>query len=299
MLWQGLWLQEADCADNAGPYDADSSRAQVTIGQFDDVPLECVHAQPGVTREVFYRNERCTPHHASGDEFLPAKPVEFQPRCLVLLIEEKSRKALLDALIAAGRVLDHPIRINTTFVRPLAPDPDFDVVAMSCALGEILRQNAEADAVGQELSTAIAALKAELALKSRQVELFDETVRGLSAYRPPNSPPPPREPPPPSTPPGELASPSPPQPPQAVSFDERLQQLRAEKAAVAQQLAAKQAEQGAPCVPGPKTTCGRTHVAAPNPWIAADGTPCAGHGTHEAIEGAFCARWSSVVRSKL
>ena len=296
---QGMWLQEADCVDNAGPYDTDNSRAQVTIGQFDEMPLECVHAQPGVTREVFYRNQRCTPHHASGDEFLPAKPVEFQARCLVLLIEEKSRKALLDALIAAGRVLDHPIRINTTFVRPLAPDPDLDVASMSCALGEILRQNAEADAVGQELSTAIAALKEELTLKTRQIELFDETVRGLSAYRPPNSPPPPRPPPPPSTPPGELAPPSPPQPPQAVSFDERLQQLRAEKTAVAQQLAAKQAEQGAPCVPGPKTTCGRTRVAAPNPWIAADGTPCAGYGTHEAIEGAFCARWSSVVRSKL
>lgn len=292
-----MWLQEADCVEGAGPYDADSSRSQVTIGQFDDTPLECVHAQPGVTRELFYRNKRCTPHHASGDESIPAKPVEFQARCLVLLIEEKSRKALLDMLLAAGRALDQPLRVNMSFVSPLSPDPDLELTSTSCALGEILRQNALRDEVGQGLLTEIAMLKEELKTKSSQAELFAETVRGLSAYRPPNSPPPPRPPPPPpqpSTPPDELASPSPPVPPQEVSFDVRLQQLRVEASRTASALADRQSELGAPCVPGPKTTCGRTLAAAPNPWVAADGTHCAGYDTYETVEGAFCTRWSSV-----
>ena len=106
---QGIWLQEADCKDRASPYDTTSSRSQITIGQVEDHPRECVHAAPDVTREVLYRNKACVGHRTPNDEYAIQKPIEFQARCLVVLIEEESRKALLDMLVAAGRALNHPL----------------------------------------------------------------------------------------------------------------------------------------------------------------------------------------------
>ena len=34
-------------------------------------------------------------------------------------------------------------------------------------------------------------------------------------------------------------------------------------------------------------------TAAPNPWIAADGSLCRGYATREAMPGDYCARWDS------
>ena len=272
-----MWFQEADCADRASPYDTSSSRSQVTIGQFKDQPAECVHAQSGVTREVLYRNTKCTGERATPDEFLEQKPLEFQARCLVVLIEEKSRKALLDMLIAAGRVLDQALRIEVNFTTTISTTPNFAVAAMSCGLGSILRENAARDAIGQELDIAITDLQKRLETKTAQADLYDKTVRGLSAYRPPNAPPPPG------------AAPA------VLSFDERLAELRAEQLALSRELDAKRAELGGPCVPSPTNICGRSFAAGPNPWVAADGTKCAGHATYEALEGAFCAHWGSPV----
>ena len=106
---QGVWFQDKDCPDNASPYDSTSSRSQVAIGQMKDMAKDCVYATPEDTREMFYRNKACVGSRVSFDEFQLQKPLEFQARCMVVLIEEESRKALFDMLVAAGRVLDHPL----------------------------------------------------------------------------------------------------------------------------------------------------------------------------------------------
>lgn len=86
----------------------------ISIGQLADRPGECVHAAPDGTREMFYRNKACLGHRVPSEEYEAERPLEFQAKCMVLLIEESSRKALLDMLVAAGRILDHPLYAFTT-----------------------------------------------------------------------------------------------------------------------------------------------------------------------------------------
>ena len=86
---------------------------------------------------------------------------------------------------------------------------------------------------------------------------------------------------------------APPIPPQAVSFETRLAQLRQEQSSIENAIIEKRAEIGGPCVRSATNICGRTFAAAPNPWVAADGTRCAGYSTEEALEGSFCAHWGS------
>jgi hypothetical protein len=265
----------------------------VTIGQLKDHPQECVHAAPGTTREMLYRNKNCVGHRTPNDEYMLQKPVEFQARCMVVLIEESSRRALLDMLVASGRDLSDELRISVNYTTTLSENPNFGVASMNCAIGEIILENYKRDQIGQELKRELKELSDKLAVKEAQVELFDRTIRGLSAFMPPNSPPPPESPPLPSMPPGLLA---PPTPPRAVPFDTRLKQMRKEKSVLEDAILDKYAEIGGPCVESATQFCGRTYEAAPNPWIAADGTHCAGYRTFEAVEGSFCAHWGSPVR---
>ena len=294
---EGFWFQEKDCADGASPYDEASSRGEVAIGQLEDQPVECVHAAPYTTREMLYRNKQCVGPRTAADEGQQQKPLEFQARCVVVLIEDDSRKALFDRLLRSGRKLDEPLRINVTYTRTRSPNPDFNVASMNCAIGELIRQNHERDAVDQHLFDELEQLETQLEQKTTAVNLFAKTLRGLSAYRPPNSPPPPSPPPRDAAPPGMH---TPPFPPAAVSLPVRLQQLQAEevklqegvqeaRALIASRLPGR-------CVPSATNVCGRRRVAAPHPWRTEDGSKCIGYDTLEAMQGSFCAHWGSPVR---
>ena len=212
---------------------------------------------------------------------------------MVVLIEAESRKALLEMLVASGRDLSDELRVSVNYTTTKSRNPDFEIASMNCAIGEIILENYKRDQIGQELQGELKVLTDKLTIKQRQVELFDRTLRGLSAYRPPNAPSPPEKPPLPSTPPGLLA---PPTPPRAVAFDIRLQEMRQEQSSLEKAVEDKLSEIGGPCIKSATNFCGRTYEAAPNPWISADGTPCAGYTTEEAVEGSFCAHWGSPVR---
>ena len=285
-------MQDTDCKDGASPYDTNSSRSLVTIGQSSNTALECVHASPEGTREMFYRNRVCLGDRIPTEEYESEKPLEFQARCIVVLIEEQSRKALLNTLLSAGRVLDHPLKLAFNYTLSLSRNPDLAVSSMNCALGNLILENYNRDAVGQQLEGELTDLLSQLETNNTEVELFDMTLMGLSAYRPPAAPalqsPPPR----PSAPHGLLA---PPIPQIAVDFDTRLQQLRSEASALESAVIAKRNEIGGPCVRSATNTCGRTNAAAPDPLVAADGERCAGYQTREAMEGLFCGHWGSPV----
>lgn len=290
---QGIWLQSADCQERASPYDTNSSRSLITIGQSSSQPSECVHVAPEGTREMLYRNRACLGNRIPSEEYQEERPLEFQAKCIVVLIEQSSRKALLEMLIAAGRVLDDPLRLTFNYTTSLSPDPDLSVSSMNCAVAHLIYENYKRDAVGQELQNELASLRNQLEIKNAQVQLFERTVNGLAQYRPPGAPPPPSPPPRPDAPPGMLA---PPIPPRVVSFDTRLQQLRADAASLESAIVTKSNEIGGPCVSSATNTCGRTSEAAPDPWLTKDGQRCAGYDTREALEGSFCAHWGSPVR---
>ena len=121
---QGVWMQSKDCHERASPYNTSESRSLVTIGQLDADHPNCVYATPDYTREMFYRNRACVGNREPSEEYKEERPLEFQAKCMVILIEESSRKALLDMLIAAGRVLDQPLyACFLTHLNPAAPTP--------------------------------------------------------------------------------------------------------------------------------------------------------------------------------
>jgi len=146
----------------------------------------------------------------------------------------------------------------------------------------------EYDTAGQELTDKYLALQAELQSARKQFEVFNRIYQGLSVYRPPISPPPPAAPP-------ALAN-APPAAPVQVSLGERNDQLRQRVDDLEVDVDKAAAVIGS-CVPSKDNICGRSSIAAPNPWIAANGRPCAGNATREAIEGMYCGYWGSQVCS--
>ena len=88
---------------------------------------------------------------------------------------------------------------------------------------------------------------------------------------------------------------APPTPPENLPFDKKLDKLREEQRNLEDAIIAQKESMDIACSPSSTNTCGRTSTAAPNPWLTADGQPCAGYSTFEALEGSFCAHWGSPV----
>lgn len=287
-LLEGLFLTDAHCADGASVLDHDANtRALVTLGTRRDAP-ECIEADAERTRTVFYRNEACRRGRAAREEAEEQAPTPFEPRCLVLLLEASSRRALRDELVEAGRSLTEPLRIDLEYVTAQSTNPDLVVASTNCVLGRHLARVHALDLVGQAQYDAHAQLQAEATRARAQRDLFANVLNGLSAYRPPTSPPPP------SAPPADAAAP--PAAPAQVHPAERLAQLTARVDALDARVDASAAALGT-CVPSDDVVCGRSSVRAPDPWIAASGAPCVGNATREGFEGAFCGYWGSRVRS--
>ena len=209
---------------------------------------------------MFYRNQVCTGGRAPSEEYQSERPLEFQAKCVVVLIEDSSRKALFDTLLASGRALDHPLRISFNFTTSLSPNPEMTVSSMNCAVGNLILENYHRDRVGQQLENELLTLQAQLETKNNQVNVFDRTVRGLM-------------------------------PPVSADFGTRLEELRSEANSLQAAVVAKRNEIGGACVPSPTNTCGRSNKAAPDPWINAKGERCSGYETREALEGSFCGHW--------
>jgi hypothetical protein len=220
------------------------------------------------------------------EEFQEHTPPTWEPKCVIIWLATKSRADLRDKLVEQGRILVHPLRISLNYTTTLSEDPDHELASTNCALGREMQKLYEYDTAGQELTDKYLALQAELQSARKQFEVFNRIYQGLSVYRPPISPPPPAAPPVPLN--------APPAAPVQVSLGERNEQLRqrVDDLEVAVDKAAAAVES---CVPSKDHICGRSSIAAPNPWIAANGRPCAGNATREAIEGMYCGYWGSPV----
>ena len=176
------------------------------------------------------------------------------------------------------------MELNYTTAR--SPDPDLEVVSSNCALGRELAKLYAADTDGQEAYDLLQTAADNLATAKLQLETFDRILLGRSAYMPPMSPPPP--------PPPDYLN-APPNAPEAITFEERRAQLEQAVVDYTTEVHQRNAAISA-CAPSTTTTCGRTSVEAPNPWLAKDGAECFGYSTQEALEGAYCGYWGSTVR---
>lgn len=285
-LVEGIWTQQLGCAADADPRDETNSRSLVTLGLSGNVDADCVQYDSERTRMLLYRNSKCLPEGTTSPEEGERQRIPiYQARCLVVLLTERNEAALFDTLLAAGRSISEPLKLDVDFVSALSPRPDIELAAMNCEIGFILAVNHEKDLVGQELDERYSTLVADIDARETQIALVEKTLRGLSAYRPPASPPPL---PPPPVPLGEVAKLVPPD----KTIDEFLLEMKDNLTWMEDQLDVVLAQMS-DCKGTFASPCGRTASEAPNPWIGADGTRCAGHDTKEALWGSFCAHWGS------
>ena len=254
-------------------------RSHVTLGQLEDAEAgheNCVYYTPSTARELFYRNEECRPVSTeTGD---PLRPANFQALCLVVLIEAESQKALLEEMLANGRVLTDPVRFNFSYATTTAAAPNFDVASVAVSLSVLAQDQYAADRVGQEAFDELAAAEADYELKKTQLELYTDTLNGVSVslY-------------------GQTFG-------DGYSLKDMIayrdDTLEPAFQAAEAKLESLRADYELSCTPSETVTCGRSSTAAPNPWVADDGTPCRGYSSFEVDPGSVCARWGSPVRRR-
>ena len=284
-----MWFQDTHCAPTTNEFDNTNSRSIVTLGTVRGRE-ECVEMDAEHSIAMFYRNKQCRNGRTEYEEFQEHTPPTWEPRCVIILLATKSRADLRDQLVEQGRILVHPLRISVNYTTTLSEEPDHELAATNCALGRELEKLYEHDKAGQELTDRYLQLQEDLKVARKQFEVFNKIYMGLSVYRPPISPPPPAAPP--------AAIGAPPAAPVQVSLGERNDQLRQRvddlEVEVDEAAAAIQS-----CVPSKDHICGRSSLAAPDPWISESGRPCSGNATREAIEGMYCGYWGSQVRTDL
>ena len=282
---QGMWLQSKHCLPHSSQLSHENSRALVALGTVRGRE-DCVEVDTDHAITMFYRNQKCRNGRIEYEEFSPHTPPTWQPKCLVVLIAPDSRAALRDTLVEQGRILVHPLRIEVNYTTAMSENPDLEVASGNCALGRELLDLHRHDLAGQEERDRLVQLQKDLEQARVQSSLFDSIYQGLSAYRPPTSPPPP------SSPPAPLATP--PAGPAQVHPGQRNEELK-EQVALLEILVAEAAQAISLCVPSETNICGRSSQRAPSPWISRTGEACAGNGTWEALEGTYCGYWGSFV----
>ena len=245
-------------------------------------PADCVAADPETTVQLFYRNDKCDNNTVSTGE--PIQRQKFRAQCLVLLVEAASHRALFEEMIANGRIPTDNLRLQLTLATTTAAEPDYDVASTHAVISYILQEAHAADMVGRADLLALRAAEENVTKLIAQYEFVDTTIKGLNYYAPP----------------------APPATPGALTHEETRDNLEQAREAAEAHLATLRTTTAAECVatptlamePDAEHTCGRSELAAPDPWVAADGTLCRGHATKEVMFEDFCARWSSDVNTR-
>ena len=256
----GAYLQDDRC----------SNREIVTVGQLADYGIgreQCIFHERSRALELFYRDTGCERASVeTGDYIVPNK---FRPRCLVLVSEADSAEQMLEDMLASGRVPTDNLQFNLSYATTTAEEPDYAVAATHTAISLLLQSQYGADLTGQDSFLSLVGAEEAVAAKTEQLALYSNTLAGVSV---------------------------------AAADAAELQQLRDKETALQNELAVLQANLDAlrvqaavVCEPSETHTCGRSSAQAPNPWVAADGTRCAGFETLEVYPGAFCARWGDPV----
>ena len=189
ILVEGIFLTDKHCKDGASEFDDENTRALVTLGTTANRE-NCVEYDSEHAAAMFYRNQACRNGRNEYEENSPHS-IAWQPKCMVILVEAKSRAALRDQLVEAGRILVQPLRVNVSYVTTMSEDPDMQVAATNCALGRDLLDLYEHDLAGQAERDLLLKLQQDLTAAKKQYELYGRVYQGLSAYRPTLAPPPP------------------------------------------------------------------------------------------------------------
>ena len=222
--------------------------------------------------------------------------LDFEPRCLILVLAADHEQAAFNEMLAAGRDLSEPYRVSVNYTVATGTAPDVKMANTNCQNSHVLLANYERDRVGQDQLDELQSVRDGIVVKANLIE-FTKNVRDsqtLVAIDPATGvatmladPPPPPPPPPPA------AANAPPAPPEVVLLDRQIEIYEEEKAALeVRELELVEALDN--CIAGDRATgvvCGLDSNEAPDPWLALDGVPCRGYATRQARELDYCGYW--------
>jgi hypothetical protein len=136
-----------------------TSRSQVNFFVDPNKP-ECALPTPGEALQFVNLNEQCSRSVVEGEVITG---LTFEPRCLVIVIEPDSRRALFDELMQAGRPLDEPLNLSVNYTVAIEQDPVVESASVNCHNSMVLLENYERDQVLQEAFQRLADARATVA----------------------------------------------------------------------------------------------------------------------------------------
>ena len=220
-------------------------------------------------RYVYY-NQACAQHDATIDhtDFPEAFPGDI--KCLVVVINRASRKALFDEFMQVGRVVANPLRLEMQFTTARSEDPLLNATAVTCSVSRVVAENYRRDYKLQEEQDEYVALEDQILRQVKLVDFYQDTVASLAAFMPPSPPPPPPPPPPSPAQPFGVVLPGSPAPPMSIAWQKRIDNLKAELLQM-ESRRDQLIDTITGCVPSRTNFCGRSSVQAPNPWVVSAG----------------------------
>jgi hypothetical protein len=297
---EAVHFSNKSCPFIADPFAAsftttNDSRSEVSFFVDSELP-ECALPAPEKAFTFLNLNEQCARSVVGGENVIG---LTFEPRCVVVTIATRSRRELFDQLLAAGRMLDDPLRSLVNYTTATELDPDVFAASTNCQNSMVMRENYLLDRVLQDEFTQLASVRAEMVSYQQEIEFADFVRDNTRFFQPPSLPPPPPPSPPPPGAPSEVVAVAPPNPPELVTYDVYVQQLNHELAVLqGRERALLNDIKGCESFGGSRTrVCGLSAVEGPNPWIAKNGQPCRGNATLSARFGDFCSYWDSDVRA--
>ena len=269
-----------------------NSRSGVSYAANRDKP-ECALPTPNRARTFLNLNEACMESIIPGESVVG---LDFEPKCLMVVIAADSRKDLFDQLLAAKRPLQDKLRITVNYTLGIDPDPSVASISTNCENSLVMQENYNRDRILQDETQELEEVRENLTRAFDTLALFDETVdqlpahalRGsLAPYRAQKGAPLPSPPPPP-----------PPGLPGALSIDDARLRLTQEIGTMQDrvQFLVTSIYECDRFGPTRERVCGIPANEGPSPWLSKSGEQCRGYDTFSARFGDFCGYWDASVR---
>ena len=270
-----------------------NSRSGVSYAANRDKP-ECALPTPNRARTFLNLNEACAESIVPGESVVG---LDFEPKCLMIVIAADSRKDLFDQLLAAKRPLQDKLRITVNYTLGIDPTPNVASISTNCENSLVMQENYNRDRVLQDETQELEEVRENLTRALDTLALFDETVDQLPAHALRGSLAPYRA----QSGSAPLPSPPPPPPPGipgALSIDDARLRLTQEIGTMQDrvQFLVTSIYDCDRFGPTRERVCGIPANEGPSPWLSKSGEQCRGYDTFSARFGDFCGYWDAPVR---
>jgi hypothetical protein len=248
----------------------------------DDEHSECALPTPGKGTTFLQLNERCSRSIVAGEV---VAGIEFEPKCMVVVIEPNSRKDLFEQFMQTGRVMTEKLRVEVNFTLGIGVNPSIPLIETNCLNSQVLLENYELDRVLQDEFEELRVTRENITQVTELIQFIEflldnrpasALIKEIDEYKNRVSPPPPAS--------ADAPPPSPPSIPEALRVLNR-------DLVIYQQREEELAQLVSTCKSTRTRPCGLSLTEAPNPWVGRDGRLCRGYYTKSTRVGDFCGYW--------